>query len=170
MITFIGLAALFLITGCKKNGKSDKQETLISDAYAVAVDINQNSFFGENCHLLESDTDHPVVPSKVYLDSSHESFFEYYMFDNKGTVTKIFLCSSNYHVYGIHTGESLVDSESILTDKSFVKQKENTANSNKDSKIVYSKGCISIVLYHSDDRVSSVIVSAIDPSYNNTQF
>ena len=131
---------------------SDEYIKELNDNSNLGMELNQDS--GLSAKQAEQyGYDYPYV---IYLDGKNTNYycFKYPHSDAPLSVTQIEILDEEFDVYGIHLGDSLEDSITILKNYGY---SETTYPLNNMSQ--YTKGDINIILSFEEDVIQRMVVS-----------
>ena len=162
----IPVLLMSLLTGCSEVPKTTEipAET-ISDAASSSEyikELNDNSNLGMELNrdsgLTEEEAGQygPDNPYTICIDDKETNYycFKYPYSEAPLSVTQIEILDEEFDVYGIHLGDSLEDSMTILKDYGY---NETTYPLNNMHQ--YTKGDINIILSFEEDIIQRIVVS-----------
>ena len=165
---YITVLLLFLLTGCSTKPETSEAptETISYSANLSSLEymreLNDNSNLGmalnQDSGLTEEEAeqygyDHPYV---MYLDDKDTN---YYCFKSPYSeaplsVTQIEILDEELDVYGVHLGDSLEESSTILKDYGY-----NETTYPLNNMYQYTKGDINIILSTEENIIQRMVVS-----------
>ena len=162
----IPVLLMSLLTGCSEVPETTEipAETISDDASSSEYikELNDNSNLGmelnKDSGLTEEEAGQygPDHPYTIYIDDKETNYycFKYPYSDAPLSVTQIEILDEEFDVYGIHLGDRLEDSMTILKDYGY---NETTYPLNNMHQ--YTKGDINIILSFEEDIIQRIVVS-----------
>ena len=162
----IPVLLMSLLTGCSEVPETTEipAETISDTASSSEYikELNDNSNLGmelnKDSGLTEEEAGQygPDHPYTIYIDDKETNYycFKYPYSDAPLSVTQIEILDEEFDVYGIHLGDRLEDSMTILKDYGY---NETTYPLNNMHQ--YTKGDINIILSFEEDIIQRIVVS-----------
>lgn len=164
----IAILFIFLLTGCSTKPETSEAPTeTISDSADLSSieyikELNDNSNLGialnQDSGLTEEEAEQygPDYPYTINLDGKDTNYycFKYPLSDAPLSVTQIEILDEEFDVYGIHLGDTLDDSITILKSCGYSETTYPLNNMNQ-----YTKGDINIILSFEENTIQRIVVS-----------
>lgn len=162
----IAILLMPLFTGCNNEITTTQvpTETITDDDSSLEYikELNDNSNLGialnQDSGLTEEESKQygPDYPYTIYLDDKDTNYycFKYPLSDAPLSVTQIEILDEEFDVYGVHIGDSLKDSITILKSYGYSETTYPLNNMNQ-----YTKGDINIILSFEEDTIQRIVVS-----------
>lgn len=116
------------------------------------MELNQDSGLTEE----EAEKFNPDQPYVIYVDGKDTQYYCFRYPDENAplSITQISILDEEYDVFGVHLGDNVDDSISILQDYVYKKNEYPPDNAYK-----YVKGDINIILVYEGDTITKITVS-----------